>query len=199
MSDAVIEAWESEASGFEGEGEAIGEGYDSEGHRRRLRERSHRRRLRERSDRRGVDGYGEESRADARRRRQRQMLPARQAQMRRQPSPPSALRRPAPPPPQRVVAPAPAQDRLSQQSGRRCALATLIHRQPCCAFAASSMSQSAAANRKTYRNSWAAEASVAASQALDSFKSVSSRLVAGSHSRRPDAAAAPGKAREARV
>src|SRR5690242_11601409 len=95
MSEATIEALESEA--YEGEGEAYGEaGYEGEAYGEAGYEG-------EAYGEAGYEGYGESAKSDARRRRarQRQILAARRAQQRRLPAPPP--RRPV------VTAPSPSQ------------------------------------------------------------------------------------------
>lgn len=155
MSEAAIEALESEAlesegyeayeayeayEGSEGEGEAVGEAFEGEAA--------------------GEAGYGEAYRDDARRRRQRQIMMARMAQQRR---PPRRPQRPQPPPPRRAIrVPSPAVREVrsevrSLDLDTKVALDSLRRRLD-------------NANRLAYRNAWAAEASAAASQVLDSFE-----------------------------
>jgi hypothetical protein len=139
MSEAMIEALESE--GFESVGEATYEGegeatYEGEGEAT-------------------YEGYGEDARSDARRRaRQRQIMLARQrrAPLRR-PQPP---RRPVVAPPAQTVGAVRSEVR-SLDLDTKVALDSLRNR----------LNE---AHRLAYRNAWAAEASVAASQALDSFE-----------------------------
>jgi len=103
----------------------------------------------------GEAGYGEGYRDDARRRRQQQIMMARMAQQRRPP--------PRPGPPRPVIrAPSPAAREVrseirSLDLDTKVALDSLRNRLN-------------RANRLAYRNAWAAEASVAASQVLDSFE-----------------------------
>ncbi|MCW2905924.1 MAG: hypothetical protein JWL68_713 [Actinomycetia bacterium] len=140
MSEAATEALESELyEGSEGEseatGEALGEAFESEAA--------------------GEAGYGEAYWDDARRRRQRQIMMARMAQQRRPP--------PRPGPPRPVIrAPSPAVREVrseirSLDLDTKVALDALRNRLN-------------RANRLAHRNAWAAEASVAASQVLDSFE-----------------------------
>jgi hypothetical protein len=146
MSEATLEALESEAyesSGEAYEGESPGEAYESEGE----------------SEGEAYEAFGEDARSDrARRARQQQMLRARR-QSQVQP------RRPPPPAPRRAVSapPSPTQtvrairsDVRSLDVDTKAALARLRR-------------QLDKANRMAYRNAWAAEASAAASQVLDSF------------------------------
>jgi hypothetical protein len=107
----------------------------------------------------GEAGWGEGYGYDARRRRQQQIMMARQAQQRR-PSPP-----PAPPPaPQRPGVTVPSQALRGVRSEvRSLDLETKVALD-------SLRSRLNEANRMAYRNAWAAEASVAASQVLDSFE-----------------------------
>jgi hypothetical protein len=138
MSEATIEALESEAYESIGEASYEGEGtetaYEGEG----VGEAAY-------------EGYGEDARSDARRRaRQRQIMLARQRQ--------AQSRRPQPP--RRPVVAAPSQTMRAVRSPdleTKAALDSLRHR----------LNE---ANRLAYRNAWAAEASAAASQALDSFE-----------------------------
>jgi hypothetical protein len=143
MSEAATEALESEAyegseSESEATGEAFGEAFESEAA--------------------GEAGYGEASRDDAQRRRQRQIMMARMAQQFSPQLPPPP--RPGPPRPAiRVPTPAVRQVRSEIRSldlDTKVALDSLRNRLN-------------RANRLAYRNAWAAEAGVAASQALDSF------------------------------
>jgi hypothetical protein len=148
MSEATLDALESEAFESAGEvgleGESPGEAFESES-----------------AGEVNYEGYGEDARSNAARRaRQQQMLRARrQAQMqpRRAPSPAPAPRRAA------SAAPSTGQavravrsDVLSLDIDTKAALARL-------------RKQLDEANRMAYRNAWAAEASAAASQVLDSF------------------------------
>jgi len=143
MSEAAIEALESEAL----ESEAY-EGYEAyEGSEGEALE----------GEAAGEAGYGEAYRDDARRRRQRQIMMARLAQQRRPPP------RPQPPPPRRAIrVPSPAVREVrsevrSLDLDTKVALDSLRRRLD-------------KANRLAYRNAWAAEASAAASQVLDSFE-----------------------------
>jgi uncharacterized protein YjdB len=143
MSEATLEATESEA--YEATGEAYegeGEAYEGEGA----------------GD--AYEAWGEDARSDARRRaRQRQIMLARQrqAQLRRRPAPrPVPQRRPPVTTPAQAVTAVRSEVR-SLDLDTKVALDTLRSRLD-------------EANRLAYRNAWAAEASVAASQVLDSFK-----------------------------
>jgi hypothetical protein len=103
----------------------------------------------------GEAGYGEAFWDDARRRRQRQIMMARRAQQRRPPPRPGPSR-----PVIRVPSPAVREVRSEIRSldlDTKVALDSL-------------RSRLNRANRLAYRNAWAAEASVAASQVLDSFE-----------------------------
>ena len=141
MSEATFDAVESEA--FEA-AEAMFEGEageaSSEG---------------EATEQESYEGYPEDARSDARRRaRQRQILLARQRQ--------AQPRRPAPsPPPRRPAVTGPSQ-RQVMTAIRSLDLDTKVE--------LDSLRRALnEANRLAYRNAWAAEASVAASQVLDSF------------------------------
>lgn len=149
MSEAAIEALESEA--LESEGYEAYEAYEGEGEGEAVGEAFE-------GEAAGEAGYGEAYRDDARRRRQRQIMMARMAQQRRPP------RRPQPPPPPRrairVPSPAVREVRSEVRSldlDTKVALDSLRRRLD-------------NANRLAYRNAWAAEASAAASQVLDSFE-----------------------------
>jgi hypothetical protein len=148
MSEAAIEAMESEAyqspgeALYEGEaageayGEAAGEAYGEAGGGG------------------SYEAYGEDARSDARRRaRRRQILLARQrqAQLRR----PQPARRPV------ATAPSPAVGAVRSEV-QSLDLQTQVALD-------SLRSRLDTANRLAYRNAWAAEASAAASQVLDSF------------------------------
>ena len=114
----------------------------------------------------GEAGYGEAYRDDTRRRRQRQIMMARMGQQRRaprrpQPPPRRAIRVPSPAVPSPAV-PSPAVREVrsevrSLDLDTKVALDSLRRRLD-------------KANRLAYRNAWAAEASAAASQVLDSFE-----------------------------
>jgi len=187
MSEATIEALESEAfesageAGYEGEalgeagyeGEALGEaGYEGEA----LGEA-------------GYEAYGEDARSDARRReRQRQIMLARQRQAmlarqrRAQARRPQPVRRPATTPPSQTVR-AVRSEVQSLDLQTKVALDSLRARLD-------------EANRLAYRNAWAAEASAAASQVLDSFPGLephdwAKALIRGA----PTLLIAPGKRR----
>lgn len=127
------------------------------------------------------EGYGEDARSDARRRaRQRQILLARQRQAQsRRPVRPPQPRRPVPAPQRQVMTAIRSLDldtKVELDSLRR------------------ALNE---ANRLAYRNAWAAEASVAASQVLDSFDTGlaphdwAKALIRGA----PTLLLAPGKAR----
>jgi hypothetical protein len=142
MSEATIEAieseWESSEAEMEGEGsEATFEGYDSE------------------ASEASFEAYPEDARSDARRRaRQRQIMLARrrQAQLRRPSAPVRIVTRPSP------AVRAVRSEVRGMDMQTQVALDSLRRR----------LNE---ANRLAYRNAWAAEASVAASQVLDSFDS----------------------------
>jgi hypothetical protein len=142
MSEATFEATESEA--LEGIGEAAYEGEAGEASYEG-----------EGAGEAAYEGWGEDARSDARRRaRQRQIMVARQrqAQLRRRPAPP------------RPVIPAPSQAvRAVRSEVRSLDLDTKVALD-------SLRSRLDQANRLAYRNAWAAEASAAASQVLDSFE-----------------------------
>jgi hypothetical protein len=142
MSEATFEATESEA--LEGIGEATYEGEAAEAGYEG-----------EGAGEAAYEGWGESARSDARRRaRQRQIMVARQrqAQLRRRPAPP------------RPVSTAPSQAvRAVRSEVRSLDLDTKIALD-------SLRSRLDQANRLAYRNAWAAEASAAASQVLDSFE-----------------------------
>lgn len=143
MSEATFEAVESEA--FEAAGEAF-EGEATEAFEGEAAGEGQ------------YEGYGEDARSDARRRaRQRQILQARQRQaQQRRPVRAPAPRRPV------VTAPAPAAQRQVMTAIRSLDLDTKVE--------LDSLRRALnEANRLAYRNAWAAEASVAASQVLDSF------------------------------
>lgn len=99
------------------------------------------------------EGYGEDARSDARRARQRQIMLARQQRQ-------AQLRRPPEPPPRRAVVTAPGQ---AAPPARSLDLETKMALD-------SLRSRLNEANRLAYRNAWAAEASAATSQILDSFE-----------------------------
>jgi hypothetical protein len=142
MSEAMLEAAESEA--YEAAGEAA---YEGEGTEAAYEGES--------AGEAAYEGYGEDARSDARRRsRQRQIMLARQRQ--------AQLRRGQPPPRPIVTAPGPAMRAVrsevhSLDLETKVALDSLRNR----------LNE---ANRLAYRNAWAAEASAAASQVLDSFE-----------------------------
>jgi hypothetical protein len=148
MSEAITEAFESEAYEAAGEaeyeGEAAGEasyeaeaGYEGEA---------------------GYEAYGEDARSDARRRRERQrqimLARQRQAQLRRRPTPPTP-RRPAAPTPSQTVRAIRADVRATDLD-TQAALLRLRR-------------ELDAASRMAYRNAWVAELNTNASQILDSF------------------------------
>jgi hypothetical protein len=135
MSEASLEALESEAYGTEGESEAAAESPEGEAT--------------------SEAGWGEGYRDDARRRRQQQILMARQAQQRRQLPPPAPGRPP-------VAAPSQAVQTVRSQV-RSLDLDTKVALD-------SLRGRLNEAQRLAYRNAWAAEASAAASQILDSFE-----------------------------
>lgn len=143
MSEAMLEAAESEA--YEAAGEAT---YEGEGTEAAAYE----------GDSAGEatsEGWGEDARSDARRRsRQRQIMLARQRQ--------AQPRRGQPPPRPVVTAPSPAM-RAVRSEVRSLDLETKVALD-------SLRSRLNEANRLAYRNAWAAEASAAASQVLDSFE-----------------------------
>lgn len=132
MSEAAFESEAYEA--IEGEAEAAGEALESEAA--------------------GEAGWGEAYPDDVRRRRQRQIMMARQAQQRRQ------LPAPAGRPP--VATPSPAVQSVRSEV-RSLDLDTKVALD-------SVRGRLNEAQRLAYRNAWAAEASVAASQILDSFE-----------------------------
>ena len=147
MSEAMIEALESEAFEAAGqeayEGEAI-EAYEGE------------------ASSEAYEGYGEDARSDARQReRQRQIMLARQRQARLAQQRQAQLRAPQPPRKPVVTVPSPAVRAVRSQV-QSLDLQTKV--------ALDSLSRRLdEANRMAYRNAWAAEASAAASQVLDSF------------------------------
>jgi len=142
MSEATFEATEAEA--FEATGEAA---YEGEGGEAAYEGES--------AGEAAYEGWGEDARS-RRRARERQIMLERQRQAR--------LRRPPTPPPRRPVpaAPSPAVRQVRSEV-RSLDLETKVALD-------SLRSRLSEAHRLAYRNAWAAEASVAASQVLDSFE-----------------------------
>ncbi len=172
MSDAVIEAWESEASGYESEGEAFGEAYESEATGEAYESEATGEAYESEATSEAWPGYGEDSRSDARRRRQTQMLQARQAQMRRQGPRPLAQpsRRPPPPPPQRVTPTVPGTKQAVAAVRAEVRSRDLDTQAALLRLRRELSELKRKGNRKDYLNTWAAETGVLASQALDSFE-----------------------------